>query len=48
MSFTFPSNQLNIDLRVVLRKQTQQKINYFFKSMNVSNQHEPGPSCSKD
>jgi hypothetical protein len=29
-------------------KQTQQKINYFFKPMNVSNQHEPGPSCSKD
>jgi hypothetical protein len=29
-------------------EQTQQKINYFFKPMNVSNQHEPGPSCSKD
>jgi helix-turn-helix protein len=29
-------------------KQTQQKINYFFKPMNISNQHEPGPSCSKD
>jgi hypothetical protein len=29
-------------------KQIQQKINYFFKPMNVSNQHEPGPSCSKD
>jgi hypothetical protein len=29
-------------------KQTQQKINYCFKPMNVSNQHEPGPSCSKD
>jgi hypothetical protein len=29
-------------------KQTQQNINYFFKPMNVSNQHEPGPSCSKD
>jgi hypothetical protein len=29
-------------------KQTQQKINYFFKPMNVSNQHEPGPSFSKD
>nr|CAD7596814.1 unnamed protein product [Timema genevievae] len=29
-------------------KQTQQKINYFFKPMNVSNQHEPGPPCSKD
>jgi hypothetical protein len=28
-------------------KQTQQKINCFFKPMNVSNQHEPGP-CSKD
>jgi hypothetical protein len=21
---------------------------FFFKPMNVSNQHEPGPSCSKD
>jgi hypothetical protein len=29
-------------------KQTQQKTNYFFKPMNVSNQLEPGPSCSKD
>jgi hypothetical protein len=29
-------------------KQTQQKINYFFKPLNVSNQREPGPSCSKD
>jgi hypothetical protein len=29
-------------------KQTQQKINYFLKPTNVSNQHEPGPSCSKD
>jgi hypothetical protein len=29
-------------------KQTNQKINYFSKPMNVSNQHEPGPSCSKD
>jgi hypothetical protein len=29
-------------------KQTQQRINYFFKPMNVSNQYEPGPSCSKD
>jgi hypothetical protein len=29
-------------------KQTQQKINHFFKPTNVSNQHEPGPSCSKD
>jgi hypothetical protein len=29
-------------------KRTQQKINYFFKPMNVSNQHEPGPSSSKD
>jgi hypothetical protein len=29
-------------------KQTQQKINYFFKPMNVSNHHEAGPSCSKD
>jgi hypothetical protein len=32
----------------ISNKQTQQKINYFFKPMNVSNQHEPGPSCSKD
>jgi hypothetical protein len=32
----------------VSSEQTQQKINYFFKPMNVSNQHEPGPSCSKD
>jgi hypothetical protein len=29
-------------------KQTQQKINYVFKPMNVSNQHEPRPSCSRD
>jgi hypothetical protein len=29
-------------------KQTQQKINYFFIAINVSNQHEPGPSCSED
>jgi hypothetical protein len=29
-------------------KQTQRKINYFLKSMNVSNEHEPGSSCSKD
>jgi hypothetical protein len=29
-------------------KQTQQKINYFYKPMNVSNPSEPGPSCSKD
>jgi hypothetical protein len=29
-------------------KQSQQKMNYFFKQMNVSNQHEPEPSCSKD
>jgi hypothetical protein len=29
-------------------KQTQQKIDYFFKPMNVSNQHEPGPPFSKD
>jgi hypothetical protein len=29
-------------------KQTQQEINSFFKPMNVSNQHEPGPSSSKD
>jgi ERCC4-type nuclease len=29
-------------------KQTQQKINYFFKPINVSNQHKPGPSSSKD
>jgi hypothetical protein len=29
-------------------KRTQQKINNFFKPMNGSNQHEPGPSCSKN
>jgi hypothetical protein len=32
----------------IFSKQTQQKINYFFKSMNVSNQHEQEPSCSND
>jgi hypothetical protein len=32
----------------ISRKQSQQKINYFFKPINLSNQHEPGPSCSKD
>jgi hypothetical protein len=29
-------------------KQTQQKINYFFKPMNISNQHKREPSFSKD
>jgi hypothetical protein len=29
-------------------KQIQQKIKYFFKPVNVTNQHEPGPSSSKD
>jgi hypothetical protein len=28
-------------------KKKQQKINYFFKPINVSNQQEPGPSCFK-
>jgi hypothetical protein len=30
------------------KQQTNPAENYFFKPMNVSNQHEPGPSCSKD
>jgi hypothetical protein len=30
------------------RKISKEKINYFLKPINVSNQHEPGPSSSKD